>query len=369
MQFTINSIAFDKLITKVLPAVPLRTPMPILENILVEFGDGELTLTANDHEVAISVKDLVTCDGSARFIVKGKLLSDFVKSLGDTLIRVVIEEQKIVMQTDLGHYNFNYSSPDNFPGFKDIETENSLEIDAKLLKKALQAASFAVSKDSARVSMTGVLIDMKEDGTHFVATDAHKLVRFSALNLKHDDPVAIVVPGKTVNILVKLLEDGVVSLKYTTGGMYFESGTTRLVSRLIEHKFPEYSAVIPADSPNKLSISKAPFISATRRMVLLSNKNFQLVKVTLDKESIQMNTEDQESGSRADESIPANYIGENFTIGFKTESLLEILNNLNCDDLVVELVSPSKAAIFKPLKQDENEDLLMLLMPTRLNTI
>ncbi len=142
-----------------------------------------------------------------------------------------------------------------------------------------------------------------------------------------------------------------------------------MVSRLIEHKFPEYNAVIPQDGPNKLTISKAPFVSATRRMMLLSNKNFQLVKMALDKDGIQLNTEDQESGSKADEAVPANYIGENFTIGFKTESLFEILNNLSCDDLVVELVSPSKAAIFKPLKQDENEDLLMLLMPTRLNTI
>ncbi|GJQ31348.1 MAG: DNA polymerase III subunit beta [Ignavibacteriaceae bacterium] len=369
MQFTINSIAFDKLITKVLPAVPLRTPMPILENILVEFGNGELTLTANDHEVAISVKDNVTCEGSARFIVKGKLLSDFVKSLGDTLIRVVIEDQKIVMKTDMGHYNFNYASPENFPGFKSIETDKVLDIDAKILKKALQAASFAVSKDSARVAMTGVLIDMREDGTHFVATDAHKLVKYSATAVKHDEPTAIVVPGKTVNILVKLLEDGNVAFKYTSGGMFVESGTTKMVSRLIEHKFPEYNAVIPQDGPNKLTISKAPFVSATRRMMLLSNKNFQLVKMALDKDGIQLNTEDQESGSKADEAVPANYIGENFTIGFKTESLFEILNNLSCDDLVVELVSPSKAAIFKPLKQDENEDLLMLLMPTRLNTI
>lgn len=369
MQFTINSIAFDKLITKVLPAVPLRTPMPILENILVEFGDGELTLTANDHEVAISVKDLVTCDGSARFIVKGKLLSDFVKSLGDTQIRVVIEEQRIVMKTDVGHYNFNYASPENFPGFSRIATDKTLEVDAKLLKKALQSAVFAVSKDSARVAMTGVLIDMKEDGTHFVATDAHKLVKFSATALKHDEPIAIVMPGKTVNILTKLLEDGTVTLSYSTSGMLVETGSAKLVSRLIEHKFPEYSAVIPLDSPNKLTISKAPFASATRRMLLLSNKNFQLVKVTLDKEEILLNTEDQESGSKADESVPANYIGEKFTIGFKTESLLDLLNNINCDDMVVELVSPAKAAIFKPLKQDENEDLLMLLMPTRLNTL
>ncbi|KAB2908809.1 MAG: DNA polymerase III subunit beta [Ignavibacteriaceae bacterium] len=369
MQFTINSIAFDKLITKVLPAVPLRTPMPILENILIEFGDGELTLTANDHEVAISAKDNVTCDGSARFIVKGKLLSEFVKSLGDTLVRFIVENEKIVAKTDSGHYDFNYASPDNFPEFKEIPTEKTLEIDAKVLKTALQLTSFAISKDSARIAMTGVLIDMRENGTHFVSTDAHKLVKYSATAIKHEEPVSIVVPGKTVNILQKLLEDGVVYLRYTAGGMFVESGSTKLVSRLIEHKFPDYVAVIPAENPNKLTISRAPFLSATRRMILMSNKNFQLVKVSLQPDKIELNTEDQESGSRADESIQANYLGEPFTIGFKTENLFEILNNIGGDDLVVELNTPQKAAIFKPLKQEENEDLTMLLMPTRLNTL
>jgi DNA polymerase-3 subunit beta len=94
-----------------------------------------------------------------------------------------------------------------------------------------------------------------------------------------------------------------------------------------------------------------------------------LVKLTLTPNEILLNTEDQESGSKADESVQANYVGEKFTIGFKTESLLELLNSIGGEDLLVELMSPAKAAIFKPLIQVENEEHLILLMPTRLNTL
>ncbi|GAB6282265.1 MAG: DNA polymerase III subunit beta [Ignavibacterium sp.] len=385
MNFSVNSKELEKLLSKVFPAIPARTPMTILENFLFELDEGTLTVSATDLDVSLRSHIPVTSEEKTKVVIPGKLLYDTVRTLEDTSIQFESnpdenkpsEELKIQLKTDNGVYSLSCISPDEFPKIPEIVQKNSIKLNGKVLRDALDKTSFAIDKESMSPSMVGVLFELAEEGLIFVSTDGRRLVKL--INRKYNFPIEksgtskqYILPERAVNILLKLLTDDDLKINFTENNASFllsnSDGDLELITKLISQRYPDYKSVIPLENENLLSVKRNDFLKSLRRMLLYSTSNYQQVLLSISENAIEISSEDINHGASAKESIPANYDGSPLVIAFNTSFLNDIISHIDNDDIVLKLSSPTKACIIEPMVQKDDEDLMMLLMPIRINT-
>jgi DNA polymerase-3 subunit beta len=364
MEFKINSRVIEKLLSRIIPAVPNRTPMPVLENFLFEIKDGLLTVSATDLEIALKSSLNVNADKNVRMVIPARLLYDIIRSLPDTQVHFVVEEnQKLKIKTDNGLYNLSYSSPEDFPEIPAIVKEKEITINGS----AIDQTSFAMSKEDMRPAMTGTLFEFTQDGLKFVTTDGHRLVKYVYKTVKTDSDEQYIVPERAITVLSKLLTDSDVNISFSKTNISFHIDDLEFISRLIGEKYPAYSSVIPMENENQLKVNRVDLHSTIRRMLLFSASNSKQVKFAIGKNTLEISAEDIDHGSNATENIFCDYSGEPMDIGFNTAYVNDILSHVNSDELIFKLHSPTKACIIEPTVVSENEDLMLLLMPVRLN--
>ena len=200
MEFKINSKVLEKLLSKIIPAVPSRTPMPILENFLFDIKDGLLTVTATDIEISLKSSLNVAADENIKMVIPARLLYDIVRSLDETNIHFQAEgNAKLKLKTDNGVYNLSYSSPEDFPDIPVVSKEKEVLMNAEDLRKAIEQTSFAMSKEDMRPAMTGTLFEFSEEGLRFVATDGHRLVKLVYTSIKSDKNEQYIIPERADN--------------------------------------------------------------------------------------------------------------------------------------------------------------------------
>ena len=368
MEFKINSKILEKLLAKIIPAVPSRTPMPILENFLFEIKDGSLTVSATDLEIALRSSLNVAAEKNIKMVVPARLLYDIVRSLDDTQVNFLVDGKgKIKITTDKGKYGLSYSPSEDFPEIASVSKEKEVIINGNDLKKALEQTSFAMSKEDMRPAMTGTLVEFANEGLRFVATDGHRLVKFINKTFSSEVPEQYIIPERAISVLLKQLSDADVKIYLSKTYASFIINDLEFISRLIGEKYPSYSSVIPLENENFLTVNRSELLSAIKRMMLFSTSNSKQVKFSITDNSLEVSAEDIDHGSDAKESIPCEYKGEPMDIGFNTTYVNDILSHLVGDQVVFKLHSPTKASIIEPVKNEENEDIMMLLMPVRLN--
>jgi DNA polymerase III subunit beta len=369
MEFKINSRVIEKLLSKIIPAVPSRTPMPVLENFLFEIKDGLLTVSATDLEIALISSLNVKADKNLKMVIPARLLYDIIRSLPDTQIHFDVEgNNKIKIKTDNGVYNLSYSSPEEFPSIPAVVNEKEISINGADLKRAIDQTSFAMSKEDMRPAMTGTLFEFTKEGLKFVTTDGHRLVKYIYKSVKSDTDEQYIVPERAISVLSKLLTDSDVKIFFSKTNITFHIDDLEFISRLIGEKYPAYSSVIPVENENQLKIKRDDLHSAIRRMLLFSASNSKQVKFSIGKNNLEVSAEDVDHGSNATENIHCEYKGDPLDIGFNTSYVGEILSHVSSEDLIFKLHSPTKACIIEPTTLAENEDLMLLLMPVRLNS-
>jgi DNA polymerase-3 subunit beta len=368
MEFKVNSKVLEKLLSKIIPAVPSRTPMPILENFLFEIKDGSLVVSATDLEIALRASINVAADSNIKIVVPARLLYDVVKSLQETQIHFENSPNlKLKLKTESGSYNISYSPHDDFPIIPTVNRDKEIVLGGSDLKKAIEQTSFAMSKEDMRPAMTGTLFDFSTDGLKFVTTDGHRLVKYVYKNIKTEKNEQYIVPERAISVISKLLTEGDVKIYLSKTHLSFQMGDLEFVTRLIGEKYPSYNSVIPLENENILKISTADILSSVRRMLLFSSSNSKQVKFALTKNNLEISAEDIDRGSNAVENILCEYKGEAMEIGFNTAYVNDILAHVNSDEVMFKLHSPTKACIVEPSKIKETEELLLLLMPVRLN--
>jgi DNA polymerase III subunit beta len=368
MEFKINSKVLEKLLAKIIPAVPARTPMPILENFLFDIKDGTLTVSATDFEIALRSSMNVSAQEDIQMVIPARLLYDVVRSLNDTQIHFETESNsKLKLTTDNGVYNLSFSSPEDFPAIPAVPTDKEILIKGSDLKRAIDQTSFAISKEDMRPAMTGTLFEFTQDGLKFVTTDGHRLVRYIYKDIKSKADEQYIVPERAISVLSKLLHDSSVKIYLSTSHISVIIDDLEFISRLIKEKYPAYSSVIPMENENILKIKTGNLSSAVKRMLLFSTSNSKQVKFSIKENNIEVSSEDIDHGSNAKENILCEYSGEPMDIGFNTAYVNDILSHVNDDEILFKLHSPTKACIIEPSEVSENEDLLLLLMPVRLN--
>jgi DNA polymerase-3 subunit beta len=368
MEFKINSKVLEKLLSKIIPAVPSRTPMPILENFLFEIKDGSLTVSATDLEIALRSSLNVAAEKNIKMVVPARLLYDIIRSLEDTQVNFLVDSKgKIKISTDKGVYSLSYSPSEDFPEIASVSKEKEVIINGNDLKKALEQTAFAMSKEDMRPAMTGTLVEFAKEGLRFVATDGHRLVKFINKSFSTDLQEQYIIPERAISVLLKQLGDADVKIYLSKTYASFIINDLEFISRLIGEKYPSYSSVIPLENENFLTVNRSELLSAIKRMMLFSTSNSKQVKFSIADNSLEVSAEDVDHGSDAKENIQCEYKGEPMDIGFNTTYVNDILSHLGGDQVVFKLHSPTKASIIEPLKNEENEDIMMLLMPVRLN--
>ncbi|MCF8242621.1 MAG: DNA polymerase III subunit beta [Melioribacteraceae bacterium] len=377
MEFKVNSKELEKLLTKIIPAVPTRTPMPILENFLFEIQDGLLTIYATDLEISLKSSLKIVSEENAKFVIPAKLLYDIVRSLKETTIHFDVGPKgKITLNTDNGVYTLSYLDPDEFPEIPsfpnpdlDDSELNELSMKGTDLKYAFEKSSFAMSKEEMRPAMMGTLFQFSEEGLRFVATDGHRLVNLLKKNISTNIDDQYIIPERAISVLVKVLDEKDVKIFLSKSHVSFVLSDIELITRIIGQKYPDYASVIPMENEFELKVKTKEIHDAIKRMMLFSPSNSRRVKFAVNENDLEISAEDLDIGASGKEKVACEYTGDVIEIGFNSAYVHDILSHLGSEqDIVFRLHSATKAVIIKPKEEKENEDLLMLLMPVRLNS-
>ncbi|MEW6506727.1 MAG: DNA polymerase III subunit beta [Bacteroidota bacterium] len=376
MEFKVNSKELEKLLGKIIPAVPTRTPMPILENFLFEVKDGLLTIYATDLEISLKSSLSIATEDNVKVVVPARLLNDVVRSFSDTTIHFKLSSnKKINLITDTGKYVINYLDSDEFPDIptvtedKNIKEINEAVINGVELRKAFEKTAFAMSKEEMRPAMMGTLFEFTDDGLRIVTTDGHRLVNMLKKSIKASINQQYVIPERAVSVLLKILDEKDVKIYLTKSYISFKLNDIELITRLIAQKYPDYNSVIPLENEFLLKINTKEIHNAIKRMMLFSTSTTRRVKFSIRKESLEISAEDLDTGSSGEEKVVCEYTGEDLEIGFNSAYVNDVLNHMiDNEEIIFKLHSSTKAVIIEPVEKKENLELMMLLMPVRLNT-
>ena len=216
--------------------------------------------------------------------------------------------------------------------------------------------------------MSGVFCQFSPENITFVATDAHKLVRYTRTDSQASGSSSFILPKKPLNLLkTNLKGDEEVQLDYNDSNAVFTFNDVVLICRLIDGKYPNYEAVIPKENPNVLTIDLVQFLSSIKRVSIFANKTTHQIKLKLAGSELALSAEDIDFANEANERLTCNYSGEDLEIGFNSRFVMEMLNNLESTEVRLEMSAPNRAGLLMPAVSNENEDILMLVMPVMLN--
>jgi DNA polymerase-3 subunit beta len=372
MKFIVSSSALLKQLQAISGALSSNTVLPILENFLFEINSGVLTISATDLQTTMNTTLAVEAKENGKIAVPSKILLDTLKTLADQPVIFSINDENfgIEMSAGDGKYKLSGENGEDFPKIPKVENAAALVITASTLSEAISKTLFAVSTDELRPAMTGVYCQMSSENITFVATDAHKLVRYRRRDAHADVTSSFILPKKALNLLKSSLptEDVSVNIEYNATNAFFSFNNINLICRLIDEKYPDYEAVIPVNNPNKLTIDRSLFLSCLRRVSIYSNKTTHQVRLKITGSELQISAEDLDFANEAFERLSCQYEGEDIEIGFNARFLVEMLANLETEEVALEMSTPNRAGILFPVNADNNEDVLMLVMPVMLNT-
>ncbi|KIC90980.1 DNA polymerase III subunit beta [Flavihumibacter sp. ZG627] len=370
MKFIVSSSALLKQLQQISGVINANTVLPILEDFLFEIDKNKMTVVATDLETVMRVQMDIEAKESGRVCIPAKILIDSLKNIADQPLTFTIDKNfGIEITSDNGKYKVMGENPDNFPKEPAADDTTSFEMISSALVTGINKSLFAVSSDDLRPAMTGVYFELDKNFLQFVATDAHRLVRYKRTDVKCPKSDSFIVPKKPLNILKSALPDNddTITLSYNSNHLFVTHGNTEMSCRLIDARFPDYKVVIPADNPYKMVVTKADFQGALRRVSVFSNKSTNQVVLNITGSELQLAAQDIDFSFEGNERMKCQYDGEDLQIAFNARFLIEMLNAADSEEVRMELSTPTKAGIIKPMEGDENEELLMLVMPLMLN--
>lgn len=370
MKFIASSSGLLKQLQHISGVINANTVLPILEDFLFEVAAGKLSVVATDLETVMRVQLDVEARESGKVCIPAKILLDSLKNIPDQPLAFNIDKNfGVEITTDNGKYKVMGENPDNFPKEPAADDTTAFTMPASALVTAINKTLFAVSNDDLRPAMTGVFFELDKNHIQFVATDAHRLVRYKRTDVKCPRQDSFIVPRKPLNLLKSALPDNQdpITVNYNSNHLFVQHGTTRMSCRLIDARFPDYKVVIPADNPYKLVLDKSSFQSALRRVSVFSNKSTNQVALNISGSELQLAAQDVDFSFEGNERMKCQYDGEDITIAFNARFLIEMLNASDGGEVRMELSTPTKAGILKPTEIEDGEDLLMLVMPLMLN--
>ncbi len=373
MKFTVSSSALLSLLATTGKVISNKSSLPILEYFLMELKEGRLTVTTSDLETtligSIAVENI---EREGVIAAPAKLMLDSLKEFPEMPLEIDVNDTtwEIAITWASGRLSIPGANAVSYPAVQSLGNERkSLTLDVDMLVNGINKTIFATADDELRPVMNGVYFDFSPESLTFVATDAHKLVKYTAENAG-DFSSSFILPKKPANLLKTLLlkEEDAVAVTFDAKNVTFDLKNFKLVCRLIEGNYPNYNAVIPAANPNKVLIDRVEFVNGIKRVAVCSNPTTNLIRMDIADNRVNLTAQDIDFSVSANETISCSYDGNPVTIGFKSTFLVEILSNIDTPTVVVELADSTRAGVFKPVYDDkQSSETLMLLMPMMIN--
>lgn len=375
MKFIVSRDVLYKNLSAISGVLGSNSTMAILDNFLFTVKDNTLTLTASDLDSTMTaVIDLTNVEGECCVAVPSKILLETLKLVSENPIVFMIDEDKNEVKYTVA--NGEYEAPcypgNEYPQVPIMQNAKSFEMEPNILQRAISKTLFATGNDELRPTMMGVLCELSSDYITFVATDAHKLVRYRNTKITSEDSNSFILPKKPISHLKTILAgiEEPVKIEYSaeTNHIQFSFGNIQLISSLKEGKYPNYENVIPKENPNTLIVNRDEFLRSIKRVGNYSNQSTFQVRISLSEEGTSITAEDIDFSNKAVESIAGLYTGEKMDIGFNSKFLREMLDNMDGNEIRLEMSRPDKAALILPVEENTpEENLLMLIMPVMLN--
>ncbi|MCF7885684.1 MAG: DNA polymerase III subunit beta [Candidatus Marinimicrobia bacterium] len=369
MKFSINRKLFSENLAEIMKVVPNRSTMPILGNILFNLEENKLSLRSSDIEVSMETGIEVKGQESGKVAIPADFLQSLVNELEDEFIDISVNENyKVVIESNLGDYEINGRSPEEFPSLPKIEEPKEIEMDKQNLGRMITKALVAVGQDELKPAFLGVLFQIHANDLKLVSSDVHRLVfiKNDSFTSDHEDH-DIIIPTKFLNILTGYLtEEGKISLTVGKNHVKVKFDSKEIYSRLIDEKFPEYENYIPDDN-DKIALFDAEALRSTlKRVSIFSDKKTHEISVNFYNDTAKVETLNREQSTSAEEFVDISYQDEPLKIGFNAKYFMEMLNNIDTKKAMLKMDSKLTANLLLPEQQEENEELKMIVMPIRL---
>lgn len=372
MKFIVSSTYLLKQLQVLGGVINNSNTLPILDNFLFELNNTSLTVSASDLETTMSSVLEVESDSQGQVAIPAKLLLDTLKTFPEQPLTFVVESNNTIeISSNHGKYALAYANADEFPKTVALDDPSQTVVSSEILATAINKTIFAAGNDDLRPVMSGVFFQFTTEGLTFVATDAHKLVKYSRTDVQANETAEFIMPKKPLNQLKAILatSDEDVTIEYNDSNAKFSFGNSELVCRLIDGKYPNYEAVIPKENPNQLTINRNQFLNSVRRVSIFSNKTTHQIRLRIAGAELNISAEDIDYSNKAEERLTCDYQGDDIQIGFNSRFLSEMLSNIAADDVQLEMSLPNRAGILTPVDGlDEGEHVTMLVMPVMLNS-
>ena len=344
-----------------------------MDDVLFDVSGNELKLTASDGETTIRTSvELESVEGAGKVASAAKLLLETLKEFSEQPLAFTIDENNFAvnMVSQNGTYSFVGVNGNEYPEMPAVEGEaQSVAVPANVLQNAIEKTIFCTADDDLRPVMNGIFFDIEADKVTMVATDAHRLVRYTNTGVASGVTASFILPKKPAGLLKNLLAKAEEEVKVTFGqkNARFEFGSTIIVCRQIEGRFPNYNAVIPQANQNIVTVDRQTMLNACKRVAVFANNGTAQLRLALSENQIKISAQDIDFSTSAEETISCNYNGTPMAIGFKAPFLIDLLGSIASADVLLKLADPARAGLLVPVENEENEDVLMLLMPMLLN--
>lgn len=346
--------------------------LPILDNFLFELNQNELKVSASDLETTMSTSIEVESDSEGSIAISARLLLDTLKTFPNQPLTFKTEDTNTLeISSSHGKYDMAYFDGNEFPKAVAIESPNTTVISGNVLATAISKTIFAAGNDDLRPVMSGVFFQFNSDSLTFVATDAHKLVKYSRTDVTSEENAEFIMPKKPLNLLKGILTgtESDVTVEYNDSNAKFTFDNVVLICRLIDGKYPNYEAVIPKENPNKLTVDRGTFLNSVKRVSIFSSKTTHQIRLKMAGTELNISAEDIDYSNKAEERLVCEYQGDDMQIGFNSRFLTEMLSNLNSNEILIEMSLPNRAGILTPIDGvEEGEHITMLVMPVMLNS-
>lgn len=371
MKFIASTSSLLQKLQLINGVISSRAVIPILEYFLFEVENGILTVTGTDLEISMRTKISVEAQDEGKVAIPTQLILDILKTLPEQPVTFTIDEENhaIELTSDNGKYKISGENPDDFPKFPEVEGASSLELPSNVLNEAIAKTLFAIGNDELRPALTGLYTEMSTDDLKFVSTDGNKLVKYVRKDSQAGQEDNFILPRKALNLLKNSLpEQSIpVAITYNRVNALFNFDDTHIICRLIDHKFPDYNAAIPTDLPRKLRVNRVDLLNSLKRIAIFSNKTTYQVRFKITGSELQLTAQDLDYSNEGYERLSCEYEGEDMEIGFNARFLIEMLQILDSDEGLISLSAHNKPGTLQPVNGEDNEEILMLLMPIVLN--
>jgi DNA polymerase III subunit beta len=368
MKFTITREQLQEGLTAVYAAVPTKTTLPVLANILMEASKDGLRLSGTDLDIAVSTVVPAAIDQEGAVTLPARKLVELVRELPSAGIRITTQgEQRVTIECGRSRFKLLGLPKEEFPAFPYVDFDGASKTTAGDLQKLIAHVAFAASTEESRPVLNGVLWQLLSDRMRMVATNGHRLAKMEIpLQNSTEAESELIVPPKALEQFRKLFNAAdEIEIGRSENHLGFRSPTTQVFTRLIEGPYPNYEQVIPRENDKAATAEKASMMAALRRMAIVASDQTHRIRMAFGDGSCRLSVTTPDLGE-AQEEITVAYEGEPIDIGFNANYLLEVLKYIPTDEVRMTLKAPERAATFEPVGWDDSASYLALVMPLRL---